>query len=1089
MPRAWTRTLLLLLALAAGGALLLVASLLHDLAWPDFGRRAAAPTATPSMTAAVAAPPLAASAPVTATAGVTPGLPTKSRPDGRALAPPGSIASRELVSTAPAVPPAASWPDGPARAAALSADGRIVALTTRAGNLDPVRPDANGYDDLYLYHRSTGRLILVSRGQDGAAANGGSGAPAITVDGSVVAFYSWASNLVADDTNAVQDAFVYDVAAQRLERVSLSSAGVQANDRAGEASGTLRPALSLDGRFVAFQAIAANLVPGDSNGVADVFVHDRQTGETVRVSVGPNGEQANGPSTRPVLSADGRVVVFQSTATNLDPDLPVPTGASQVYLHDRASGRTRLLSRGVDGRPGDADSTDPALSGDGRVVVFASTARNLVVGDTNRAADIFLLDRERGRLSRVSVSSAGTQANRPAEVPTVSLDGRYVAFVSAATNLVNGDTNTMADLFLHDRLAQHTTRLSVAVTGPWTGQEANGPSQGPAALTADGAQVAFVSGASNLAPGDDNGVADLFIHRRVDPPLYALAGRVLDAAYTPLAGVEMAAGPQRTTTVADGTYRFAYLVGGTYTVAAAKPGYSFSPPRRTLSLLAELAGQDFVGFPSGDPSAFLDLPFAYDGRPMTFLRLLRDTDEGGLVDSWFDHDTPDYRKNDAVLLWDGRPRTLDRYDDVLGCFERRCYDGHDGIDFPYRDPFPATPGNEPISVRPAAAGLVAAVVDGCTGGADGGRTCNHGYGNEVILYHDNGYFTRYGHLDTVLVGDEPAWVGPETALGVMGATGNSYGVHLHFAVHQDNGNGRWDGAELDRPVDPFGWAGMQTDPWAAAAGAASRRLWRYSLTAEVTLFGTQGATLRDGAGSVTANVPAGAFAGQVRVELTMGATASPPLPPRRSLGRSFSLRVLDWLQSIPVSTDALARPVELAVLYTGADTRHLALDQVGLYRWEPGARTWTPLPTAVDTAGQVAYAATDRLGEFDLQAPLRCPAGRLEPDDGYDAAVFVSAGHPPLSRLLDGATDEDWLRLDAAASNRYQVTVDEVGEGVTLRVEVYGRDGLTRLAAAGAGTLAWDTSEEGTYFVRVAPAPGSVTGCDAGYRVAVSLAE
>jgi hypothetical protein len=179
--------------------------------------------------------------------------------------------------------------------------------------------------------------------------------------------------------------------------------------------------------------------------------------------------------------------------------------------------------------------------------------------------------------------------------------------------------------------------------------------------------------------------------------------------------------------------------------------------------------------------------------------------------------------------------------------------------------------------------------------------------------------------------------------------------------------------------------------------------------------------------------------------------------------------------------------VELAVLYTGADTRHLALDQVGLYRWEAETRAWTPLPTAVDAAGQVAYAATDRLGEFDLQAPLRCPADVLEPDDGYDGAVFVSAGHPPLSRLLDGATDEDWLRLDAAAATGYQVRVDDLGEGVELRVEVYGQDGLTRLASAGAGTLAWTTGDVGAYFVRVAPAAGSATGCDAGYRIAVRL--
>lgn len=1010
-------------------------------------------------------------------AGLIPALPA---PDDR-------FVSREVVTTTPAIPATAELPPGLARGVALSADGRIVALTLRAA--------ASGADRaaVYRYDRATGTLAQVAQAQDG-----GIGIPALSADGQVIAFYAWATTLTPGDTNAVQDAFVYDQAAGRLQRVSVSSAGAQADDRTGDAGATARPALSADGTLVAFHSRAGNLAAGDGNGLSDIFVHNRASGATTLISLGPEGEPANGDSAAPAISGDGRRIVFESRATNLDPELApnlvAESGSMQIYLYDRDTERTRLLSRAATGAPGDSapnnsvpgngDSRAAAISGDGQWVAFVSGATNLVPGDTNGVADIFLHDLATGSTIRVSLSSAGTQANRASDLPTLSGDGRYVAFVSAATNLVGGDGNQADDIFLYDRLAQHTSRVSVGVAAAWTGIQANAPSRGPAALSDDGRMVAFVSPATNLTgeASPASRMATGFIHARQDPPLYALQGRVLDASRTPLAGVEIAAGPQRTTTDATGSYRFAYLPGGTYTLVAAKPGYIFSPPRRTLSLLDSLRGQDFIGFPGGDPGAFLDLPLAYDGLPATFLDTLRDTDEGGWVDSWFDHDAPDYSKNQAVLLWDGRQRRAEPSNDALGCFERRCYDGHDGIDFPYRDPDPTTPGvYEPLPIYPAAAGRVAAVYTTCAAGTP---RCNGGYGNEVILAHENGYFTRYSHLDGVAVraGDVMARA---TVLGIMGSTGNSMGTHLHFAVHLDNGNGVWDGEAVDVPVDPFGWAGDGPDPW--TAGAASRRLWRFNPTAEVILLGSQGAMLRDGGGTVTANLPADALAGQARVELALGGAPARPIPPQRSLGRAFRLQVLDWLQGAPTPPDTpLAHPLELAVQYQGVDTRHLALDQLLLVRWDDQARAWAPLPTVVDEAAQVIYAASDRLGEFDLHAPLRCPADRLEADDSYFAAVFVSAGHPTLTRLFDGPRDEDWLRLNATAGTRYQVTVDEVAVGVRPRVEVYDVDGLTRLAANGVGTLAWQPAVDGTYFVRVAPAPDSAVGCEATYRVAIT---
>ena len=218
------------------------------------------------------------------------------------------------------------------------------------------------------------------------------------------------------------------------------------------------------------------------------------------------------------------------------------------------------------------------------------------------------------------------------------------------------------------------------------------------------------------------------------------------------------------------------------------------------------------------------------------------------------------------------------------------------------------------------------------------------------------------------------WLTPDLTLGEMGSTGNSLGTHLHFAVHLDNGNGVWDGEKVDLPVDPFGWAGLEADPWATnASGAVSRWLWRFNGSTEAILLGSEGATLRDGAGNVTVRIPAGALAGQVRVELVSGAVTAPPATSQRTLGRAFRLQVLDWLQGGNAPNAAPARPVEISVGFAGAATRHLDIDQLYLYQWQAGSG-WSPLPTVVDRQAQAVIAATNQFGDFDLQAPLLCPA-------------------------------------------------------------------------------------------------------------------
>jgi Tol biopolymer transport system component len=254
-----------------------------------------------------------------------------------------------------------------------------------------------------------------------------SGFPAISAEGRFIAFESDASNLVEGDTNGVADVFVRNQKTKMTLRVSIDSNGSQGNDSSHA------PALSADGRFVAFESYASNLVEGDTNGTSDIFIHDRKTGETTRVSMDSQGNQSNGHSAVPALSADGRLVAFESHASNLvEGDT---NGTSDIFVHNRNTGETTRVSVSSEGEEGDYASYAPSLSADGRFVAFESYAFNLVAAiDINfGAADIFVHDRQTGETTRVSVSSEGAQGGYSSYAPAISADGRLVAFKSLAT--------------------------------------------------------------------------------------------------------------------------------------------------------------------------------------------------------------------------------------------------------------------------------------------------------------------------------------------------------------------------------------------------------------------------------------------------------------------------------------------------------------------------------------------------------------------------------------------------------------------------------------------------------------------------------
>ena len=327
---------------------------------------------------------------------------------------------------------------------APSADGRIVAFTSDATNL--VAGDGNGMTDVFVHDRTTGVTERVSVDSAGAEGDANSFSVAMSADGALVAFGSSATNLVAGDTNAVNDVFVHDRTTGTTERDSVRSSGVEGN------GSSFAPAISADGLVVAFASDATNLIASDANGVTDVFVHDRTTGATKRVSIstgGAAGNKASGASNGPALSADGQFVAFDSDATNLV--MGDTNAATDIFVRDTVALTTERVSVDSSGAQGKDNSPRAAISADGRIVAIQSSAANLVASDTNKVADIFLHDRSSGLTERVSVDSSGAQANGGSTSPAISADGHVAAFLSTATNLVAGDSNGVTDDFVHER--------------------------------------------------------------------------------------------------------------------------------------------------------------------------------------------------------------------------------------------------------------------------------------------------------------------------------------------------------------------------------------------------------------------------------------------------------------------------------------------------------------------------------------------------------------------------------------------------------------------------------------------------------------
>jgi Tol biopolymer transport system component len=381
---------------------------------------------------------------------------------------------------------------------------------------------------------------------------------------------------------------------QTTERVSVDSAGDQA------LGPSFAPSISGDGRYVAFESDYEGLVAGDTNTSRDIFLHDRQTlGSTTRVSIDSGGNEQSGNSFAPSISGDGRYVAFESNADLVGGDANAFT---DIFIRDLSMGTTTLVSvDSVEFQP-EGPSYRPSISADGRYVAFESEA-DLVPGDTS-LFDIFIRDLSMGTTTLVSVDSSAIpiQGNDNSYSPSISGDGRYVAFESLASNLVAGDTNSKLDIFVHDRQTGTTERVSVDSSAiPIQG---NDDSSSPS-ISGDGRYVAFESLSSNLVTGDDNGTSDIFTFERESLPPTVDSTSPTDNANGVAVGSSITATfsePMNGSTIDTNTFTLDNGVTGTVTYDANSTTATFTPTSKldydtTYMATITTAAEDLGGNP------------------------------------------------------------------------------------------------------------------------------------------------------------------------------------------------------------------------------------------------------------------------------------------------------------------------------------------------------------------------------------------------------------------------------------------------------------------------------------------------------------
>ena len=374
---------------------------------------------------------------------------------------------------------------------------RVVFSASEIGGTPWTPGDTNGYMDVFVRVIDEAKTIGLTVGP-GTLNDEAAGSVHIDRTGSRAVFASPASNLVPNDTNGVSDIFIRfpDGSLRRI----LAYNGAEPNGPSYD------PKISSDGKWVVFRSYATNLTPEGGNGYSQIYLYSIETNQLWLVSRDAAGRPGNSDSQSPALSRDGLFIVFASSASNLvGGDY---NNDADIFLYSRLDGRlTRITPRQPDGEPIDPDgpSGDPVISDDGQWIAFGSRASNYVRGDTNGTDDIFLYNRATGQFRRIT--QLGVQLNGASYQVSISGDGRYVAFASQATNIDSRDTDSLPDIYVWDRQTDVITLASVNSFG----RKANLGGRRPS-ISHDGRLVAFESDATNLMPLDGTPDTDIFVY-------------------------------------------------------------------------------------------------------------------------------------------------------------------------------------------------------------------------------------------------------------------------------------------------------------------------------------------------------------------------------------------------------------------------------------------------------------------------------------------------------------------------------------------------------------------------------------------------
>lgn len=395
--------------------------------------------------------------------------------------------------------------------------GLLLSLVAAPVEADPLNKEISGSQTFTgIFEPGFDVITRASVASDGTQTNWHSDSVAYSADGRYVAFVTEADNLVPGDTGGYADVFVHDLTSRQTTRVSVSTNGQQGNGN------SISPTISADGRYIAFSSEASNLVAGDANNLPDIFLHDRLEQTTILISVGPDGQPLPGSSHVPAISPDGRYISFNAHDSLIL--IGIIRSHNDIFIYDRNTGQSECISVGYDGLPvnrwGGGTKYRSAVSSNGDYVAFISQARNLVPTDYSGSWEIFVRDRQLSQTSIVTINTDGTPAEHPLTnydrvFPAISSDGRYIAFESNASNLVSSDINEGWDVFIHDRLENTTTRVSVASDGTEANYRLPDYGSGSPSLSSDGRYIAYHSNADNLVTGDTNDMVDNFLHDQI----------------------------------------------------------------------------------------------------------------------------------------------------------------------------------------------------------------------------------------------------------------------------------------------------------------------------------------------------------------------------------------------------------------------------------------------------------------------------------------------------------------------------------------------------------------------------------------------